>query len=281
MATSKKRPEKNKQVTTAKQDKLTLKYWLIGILAVAAVVGAVFLLSYLTPQPDTAVPFTVSGDDLIRDSDGARYVKAPAMYQVDAFYKKSEPRYGKAGNLSIYKVGYKDTQYNTIVALDEAYYLTDGKGNLYYNPVAVSLPNLETFKAEQVSMGTMVTTDKGTTITYLKTLTNKNSPDASDFVAEYLDYNPYLGEGLPQETCQLKLTSSSKYPYLSYMMYLVRCDNGDFYVYTEADRSGYQVSSKWFEEIWKSETTTAAPTTTVTPETTKTPTASDTPDTTK
>lgn len=278
MATSKQRPKKHIKETEVK-DKLTLKYWLIGALVVAAVVGLVLLVSYLAAPPYQAEPFTYENNQLIRQSDGRAYKKASAMYQVEAYTKNSEPYYGKAGDLKIYKVAYEDTQYDRILAMSEDNYLTDGHGTLYYS-AEVSLPNLSMFDADEVSMGTVVTTDRGTTVTYLKTLTNNNAPDATDFVEEYLANKPYVDGGDPQETCRLKLTSSVKYPWLAIIMHLVRCDNegtNDFYVYTDESSQSIKVSSDWFGDLWGGQNTTD---TTVAPETTAVPTTPETPDTT-
>ena len=266
MAKSKQRPKKYTEDTEPEKDKLTLKYWLIGAFAVAALVGVVFLISVLA-APDTAIPFTYKDGVLTRESDGRVYRQASKMYQVEAFSQKSQPRYGKAGDMSIYKVGYKDTKYDRVASLDAEHYLTDGKGTLYYSG-DVSLPNPTMFHPEEINMGTVMTTDSGETVTYLKTLTNKNSPDATDFMNQYLERNPYIGNGLPQETCRLKLTEKSKYPWLSMIMHLVRCDNGDFYVYTDEDLQSVAVSSDWFGDIWKTSDTTALPSTTDTPLTT-------------
>lgn len=267
MAKSKQRPKKI-QENQDLQDKLTLKYWLIGALVVAAIVGAVFLISYFA-SPDNAVLFSYEDGVLIRESDGRTYRKASAMYQVEAFSKESQPRYGNAGEMSIYKVGYEDTKYDRIVALDEANYLTDGKGTLYYS-ADVSLPNLSAFDADEVNMGTVIVTDRGETITYLKTLTNQNQ-DATDFVDEYLRGVPYIDGGIPRETCRLKLTSSVKYPWLAMVMHLVRCDNkgaNDFYVYTDENMQSVKVSSDWFGDIWSSKDTVAKPSVPSTPVTT-------------
>lgn len=270
MAQSKQRPKKYTEDTQSEKDKLTMKYWLIGALVVAAVVGLVFLVSFLASSPDTAELFTYEDGVLTRESDGRVYQKASDMYQVKAFSKTSQTRYGKAGDMSIYKVGYQDTKYDRFVAMDENYYLTDGKGTLYYSS-EVSLPNFSTFDADEISMGTVVTTDRGTTVTYLKTLTNKNSPDATDFVDEYLRGTPYIDGGLPQETCYVKLTSSVKYPWLFMAMNLVRCDNNgknDFYVYTAENIQSVKVSSDWFGELWEGQETTASPSNAETPVTT-------------
>lgn len=277
MAQSKHRPKKHMPKTEEVKDKLTLKYWLIGAFAVAAVMGVVFLISYLATPTYNAVPFTYENGVLIRESDGRTYQKASGIYEVEAYTKKSEPHYGKAGDMLIYKVGYKDAQYDIVKAQDEEHYLTDGKGTLYHS-ADVSLPNLSAFDADEVSMGTVVTTDRGTTVTYLKTLTNNNAPDATDFVDEYLANIPYVGGGNPQETCRLKLTSSVKYPWLSMIMHLVRCDNegvNDFYVYTDESSQSVKVSSEWFGDLWS-----GAADTTQTPGTTAVPTPSETPATT-
>lgn len=276
MAKSKQRPKKHTENTQAHKDTLTLKYWLIGAAVIAAVLGLVFLISFLTAA-DAAVPFTYADGVLTRESDGRTYRKALAVYQVEAFSKSSEPCYGKAGDMLIYKVGYKDTKYDRVVALDENNYLTDGKGALYYSG-DVSLPNLSSFDATEVSVGTVMTTDRGETVTYLKTLTNDNSPDATDFIDEYLKNVPYIDGGLPVETCRVKLTGSVKYPWLSMTMHLVRCDNGgenDFYVYTDDNRQSIQISSKWFGDLWKTETTTKAPVTTAVPTPADTPVTTD------
>lgn len=274
MAKSKQRPKKYMPQEEAK-DKLTWKYWLIGAFAVAAVVGLVFAVSFFATPDYEALPFTYENGVLTRESDGKTYQKASAMYQVEAYTKKSEPHYGKAGDMLIYKVGYEN-EYDVVKAMSEDNYLTDGKGNLYYS-ADVSLPNLSMFDADEVSMGEVMTTDRGTTITYLKTLTNKNSPDATDFVDEYLDNIPYIEGGDPQETLRLKLTSSVKFPWLSMIMHLVRCDNNgenEFYVYTDLSSQSVKVSSSWFGDLW-SGAATIAPTTTATPETSETPETTD------
>ena len=277
MAKSKQRQKRQTEATSVQKDTLTLKYWLIGAAVIAMIVGFVFLISFLAGTPDTAVPFTYEDGVLTRESDGRTYRKASAMYQVEAFSKNSEPCYGKAGDMLLYKVGYKDTKYDRIVALDESYYLTDGKGRLYYSG-DVSLPNLSSFDPEEVSVGTVMTTDRGVTVTYLKTLTNTSSPDATDFVEEYLRNVPYIDGGLPQETCSLKLSASVKYPWLSMMMHLVRCDNNgvnDFYVYTDENSQSVKVSSEWFGELWQTEGTTDTPVTTVAPSSSETPVTTD------
>lgn len=276
MAKSKQRPKKHVQDTEIPKDTLTLKYWLFGALAVAAVVGVVFLISFLAGVPDNAIAFTYENGVLTRESDGRTYQKASAMYQVEAYTKQSEPRYGKAGDMSVYKVAYKN-DYNVVVAMSEDNYLTDGRGTLYHSS-DVSLPNLSMFDADEVSMGTVVDTDRGTTITYLKTLTNNNSPDATDFVEEYLACVPYTDGGDPQETCRLKLTSSVKYPWLALVMHLVRCDNdgeNDFYVYTDENRQSVKVSSEWFGELWSNQNAEQTPDTTQTPSDTETPVTTD------
>ena len=264
MAKSKQRPKKYNPETEAARDKLTLKYWLIGAAVVAAVVGLVFLVSALATPSYQAVPFTFENGVLTRVDDGRTYQKASAMYEVEAYTKNSEPYYGKADDMLIYKVGYQDTQYDRVLAMSEDNYLTDGKGTLYYSG-KVSLPNLSIYDADEVSMGEVMTTDRGTTITYLKTLTNKNSPDATDFVEEFLENVPYVDGGDPQETLRLKLKSSVKYPWLSIVMHLVRCDNegvNDFYVYTDENRQSVKVSSEWFGDLWSGNSTTQTPTTT-------------------
>ena len=51
MAKSKQRPKKHTENTQAHKDTLTLKYWLIGAAVIAAVLGLVFLISFLTALP--------------------------------------------------------------------------------------------------------------------------------------------------------------------------------------------------------------------------------------
>ena len=154
MAKSKQRTKYIVEDAKNNKDKLTLKYWLIGAAVIAAIVGIVFLISFFSDTPDDAVLFTYKDGVLTRDDDGRTYYKASAMYQVEAFSKNSQPRYGKADDMSIYKVGYEDTKYDRIVALDENYYLTDGKGTLYYSG-DISLPTLSTFHPDEINMGTV------------------------------------------------------------------------------------------------------------------------------
>ena len=139
MAKSKQRPKKHTENTQAYKDTLTLKYWLIGAAVIAAIVGIIFLISFLTGA-DAAVPFTYVDGVLTRESDGRTYRKASAVYQVEAYSKNSEPCYGKVDDTLIYKVGYKDTKYDRVVALDENNYLSDTRMRTVMASVMLAAP---------------------------------------------------------------------------------------------------------------------------------------------
>ena len=110
-----------------------------------------------------------------------------------------------------------------------------------------------------------MTADEKTRV-YLTSFSNVNSPEATDFVEEYQKGQPYVGDSFGIKTYCVQLTSS-KYNYLAYMLYLVQCEDGSWYMYTKSDRTSILMDSHWFDDLLeKTETTTtSAPTTTDTP----------------
>lgn len=221
---------------------LTLRYWLLGgavlVVLIALVVGAAALLA-----AGETVTFAEEEGGLIRDSDGAMFLKAPATYAVRYVVAgKRQKAFGKTDTgRKIYKVGYYNA-YGVLMEMDSDNYLTDAEGNLYYGSMAL-LPELASFRTDCV----YVCTDAADEITMaLLSLKDENTPVATDFVDEVLEGRHYSAEsgGLPLETYRLYLTSSV-YGYLYYVMYLVRCDNGDFYVYTDEDPSAIAISEKF------------------------------------
>ena len=77
------------------------------------------------------------------------------------------------------------------------------------------------------------------------TFTSLSGDSADKFINEYLEGNVYKGNGVPYETFKLRITSE-EYKWLYYILYLVRCDNGDYYVYGATDRTGYTVDPTFF-----------------------------------
>lgn len=240
MAETKKKQKKKK--SRAPGETLTLKYWLLGggvvVLLVALVIGAALLLA-----SGETIKFTEEDGMLVRE-DGVMYMKASSEYAARYVVTgRGQKPYGKtqSGN-GVYKMGYYNA-YEVLMELDPDRYLTDREGNVYYSSNSTLLPDLASFDTGCV----YVCTDAADEITMaLLSLTNDSLPVADDFVEEILAGKHYSAEngGVPTDTYRLYFTSPT-YGYLYYVMYLVRCDNGDYYVYSDSDRSSVAISDRF------------------------------------
>ncbi|MBQ7364573.1 MAG: hypothetical protein IJW46_03150 [Clostridia bacterium] len=248
--------KKKKQASGKRRDpheRLTLKYWLGGGAVLAVFVGLIVLIALLAARADI-VRFSYADGVLTREYDGRTFIKAPDTYET--LFPLGN-RYGKTDDFQVYKVGFYNS-YGILSEMDSENYLTDAEGNLYYGNMVV-LPTLDeaealkTFAADTVRFGNFDSDDDGIVV-YFSSLTNKNAPDATDFVNEYLKGKRYIGEGLPQKTYRVQLTSA-KYDYLAYILYLVECDNGDFYLYSDVNRSSIAMDSEWFDSFHMPEET--------------------------
>ena len=258
-----------KNVTKKKKQKrikdphetLTLKYWLIGAAIVLLVVGLAVGGSILAAHR-SIVDFHYENGVLTRGYDGRMFLKADEPFEVlfpVSRDQKGTP-YGKSECFNLYKVGFYN-QFGMLKEMDDENYLTDGVSFYYGNYVAP--PTLEKFEADTVRIGEMTADEK--TRVYLTSFSNVNAPDATDFVNEYLTGKTYVGDSFGVKTYCVQLTSS-KYNYLAYMLYLVQCEDGSWYMYTKSDRTSIQMDSRWFESLLdKTETTTSAPDSSKTP----------------
>ena len=246
MAKSKKRPIK-KQAVPEKKDRLTWRYWLIGIGIIALTVGVIALITAID-NGASWVTFTEKEGGIIRDYDDRMFLKAPETYAVR--YTVGG-KYGKMGDDRIYKVGFYNS-YGVLKEMDPENYLTDGKGTFYYGSYA-TLPELTAFRDRIYVCSEYANVVDGETniqtVSWMS-LSNENTPDVDDFIAAYRAGTRYDLDngGTPQTTYTLYLTSST-YDYLYYVMYLVYCDNGDFYAYTKEDRSSITVPKELFSQL--------------------------------
>ncbi len=274
MAEIKKKQKKKK--SKAPGETLTLKYWLLGggivVLLVALVVGAALLLA-----AGETVKFTEEDGMLVRE-DGVMYMKATPEYAARYVVTgRGQKPYGKTDSKDgIYKMGYYNA-YGVLMELDPDRYLADREGNVYYSSNSTLLPDLASFDTDCV----YVCTDEADEITMsLLSLKNDSLPVADDFVEEILDGKRYSAEngGIPLDTYRLYFTSPT-YGYLYYVMYLVRCDNGDYYVYSDSDRSSVAISARFAEKYLEKALGDAGTADTTGPEdTTDTPVTDETPD---
>lgn len=242
MAKSKKNTRKNGTVATNAsdgKDKLNWKYWLIGLLVVVAAVGLVVGIALLANRYDY-VKFTLSDGTLTRE-DGTVFLQAQDTYAVRYTIGN---RYGMAGDTPIYKVGFYNS-YGLLREMDEDNYLTDGKGTLYYGNYGTP-PSLKEF-SDTTDLLYICTDFSEDTLVAVASL---SEADAQGAVKEYLNGERYQepSDVEYKDVYTVQLTST-KYDYLYYIMYLVRCSNGDYYMYTHEDRSSIKVSASWFKAL--------------------------------
>lgn len=226
------------------KEKLTAKYWLIGAAAVVVVIAIIAVASLIAADM-SRLRFSSSNGMLTNLSDGRVYVRSSGNYE--ARYAVDEPYgYIDTDDSPIYKVGYYNS-YGVFMEVDPELCLTDGAGTLYYSS-SMRLPSLSGFDWDIV----YVCNDEDDEFTFsIMSLTDEDGRYASDFVESYLRGRTYSYEedgGLPDETYKIRITSTV-YPYLYYVMTLVRCDNGDFYAYTDEDRTSIAVDSSLFENL--------------------------------
>lgn len=247
---TKKKQKKNKKPVDPRE-RLTWKYWIIGALITLIIFGGTVLFAYFADLNDVR-EFTCQNGIYTRD-DGRIYVKADSAYeallQPVSRNKKGTP-YGECEGLSLYEVGYLDV-YGNLKKLDADNYLTDKSHALYIASTAI-LPTVSQLEADTVRIGEFTADEK--TRLYRKSLTNQSSPEATEFVKEYLKKTLYAGDATPLDTYCVQLTSA-KYPYLAYMLYLVECEDGSWYMYTKDDRTPIRMSAEWFDGVHISEDT--------------------------
>ncbi len=231
---------KKKRAPKDPHEKLTLKYWLIGALVVAVIVGGTVLASILLARANV-LEFTYANGVLTRVSDGRIYLKADEPFEVlfpISNDKKGTP-YGECEDFKVYKVGYYN-QYGVLKSMDVDNYLTDGV--YFYFSYYVETPKLEKFNADTVRIGEMSADE--TSRLYLTSFTDE---DATAFVDEYLAMKHYAGKGGVKTYC-VQLTSA-EYSYLCYMLYAVECEDGSWYMYSKSDRTSVAMDSAWFESL--------------------------------
>ena len=242
--TKKKKTRVKKQVDPREQ--LTWKYWIIGALILAVIVGVVALCIHFAMLASVR-QFSENDGILTRLSDGTLYMKADEVYEVLFPVSSSEKGtpYGEAEGLKLYEVGYFNS-YAKLKKMDPDFYLTDG--TYLYLANTVMPPRLSEFAADTVRIGEFTADEK--TRVYLTSLTNESSPLATEFVAEYLKGERYTGDAKVVKTYCVQLTSA-KYNYLAYMMYLVECEDGSWYLYSKENIASIKMSAEWFKDLVK------------------------------
>lgn len=257
---TKKKKKKNKKPVDPRE-KLTWKYWIIGAVITLIIFGGTVLFAYFADLADVR-EFTCQNGIYTRD-DGRLYIKADGAYEAlhtpVSRNEKGTP-YGKCEELSLYEVGYLDV-YGNLKKLDANDYLTDRSHALYIARSAM-LPTVSQLEADTVRFG-VFTADEKTRLYRGVSLTNQSSPEATEFVKEYLNKTLYAGDATPLDTYCVQLTSA-KYPYLAYMLYLVECEDGSWYMYTKDDRTPIRMSAEWFEGVRVEDTPDTSTTTTTT-----------------
>lgn len=225
------------------KDRLSI-WWLIGALIVGVLVTGIILLSHWLGGQ---VRSFSCEDGLLTDLEGStQYMRASGNYEAVSALRDV---YGRAGELSLHGVAYKN-KLGQVIAADTSRYLTDGKGTLFISS-AVLLPGLSSFGCEVM----YVCTDTEDELTLaLASFSSDTDYRPEDIIDEYLNAPAYDMEkgGAPQTTYKLYLSSPVKYPAFYYVMSLVHCDNGDFYIYTQEDRVGRRIRSRYFEKIFAS-----------------------------
>lgn len=225
------------------EDRLTPKPWLIGIaiiLALALVIVAYYEFFWDNKGTPKAV-FTKKSQGIIRnENNGMLYYELSESYE--ARYHVSNDYYGKLAGEKLYQLAYKKSGGEAVTVDPELYVTFDpDKNGKVYASEAVSVPSLADFKTDAVYVCSDVKDE------LIITLTSLSGATAEDFVETYLEKEKYTGDGEPYETYKLRITSK-EYGWLNYILYLVRCDNGDYYAYGADDRTAYAVDSRDFHE---------------------------------
>lgn len=221
------------------KDRLTPMPWLIGLAVVLALALFVYVYAVISDSSSSGVIKLTEKTEgvLIDEKNGITYYELSGEYE--ARFRVSNAHYGKAGKKKLYQLAYKEKEainkVNGYLWLAE----TPEDGGSVYASSAAHVPSLENFDWENVIVCTDV---KDELVVALHSLSGAS---ADLFVNGYLEKNPYDGGGLPFETYKVRITSKS-YGWLYYTLYLVRCDNGDYYVYSESDRKSYAVESSLF-----------------------------------
>lgn len=230
----------NKKKHKDPREKLSPLPWLTGIAAVAAICIVFYVIYLLTDAPNYE-KFTEKSDGVIvSEKTGFVYMELSKSYEE--CLRVSSEAYGKLGDKLLYCLAYEKDGKTTVVS-GERYLvekLEDG-GRVYARNDEV-IPTLDAFDP---SIAYICHENDGDNGIVYDTMTSLSEDGLKAFVNGYLKKELYEGKGVPYQTFEVKIESNT-YPFLRYILYLVRCDNGDYYAYGAIDRKGYTVDSSLF-----------------------------------
>lgn len=232
----------NTKHTKNANDRFDPRPWLIGIaviLAIGMLLFAYYEFIWSKNNSSDYEEFSKVSDGIIENREtGLRYFELSGSYE--ARYRVTNTCYGKLGKTNLYQLAYKDSKGNAEALSGELYLaLSPEDGGKVYIAETQSAPTLAGFKTSTVYVCTDIKDE------LVAAITSFSGSDATALVNEYLAKEKYEGEGNPYETYRLRLISDSC-GWLYYVLYLVRCDNGDYYIYGVDDRTGYAVESTRF-----------------------------------
>lgn len=262
MANKKINNKTNKKKTKRYRDPhetLTLKYWLIGALVVALIVGGTVLATSLFAK---AVPIEFVNENGVYNGviDGSliQFMKANESFEVPRYvtFDKEGTPYAVCGELKLYRVGYHN-KYGRVEWLSVDKYLTDGTYLYFSNYVPV--PSLSNFKADTVYVGELTEDDNGRMYSDIF-----KGDEAKTFLDEYNQKNYHdKTKSAGIKTYGIELHSADYRdalgdPIVVYRLYAVECEDGSWYIYTKTDPTPISMSAHWFGSLkQKTEDTTA------------------------
>lgn len=236
--------KKNNRSSGKKEDRLTLKPWLIGIASIAALcvlVAGIYFFFYRETDTSYISLEVISEGVLLDRENNITYYELSNSYEAKLRVVSDHSAEVDDGR-KLYKLAVKEN--DKTVTLDTSKWLVESveDGGSVFCSDLLLVPDILGFDTSKV----YICTDNADEIAVA--IGSLTYGDVDKFLGDYLLKEKYEGEGVYYEGYKIRLVSD-KYTWLYYVLYLVRCDNGDYYVYGVEDRTGYTVSKELFTDI--------------------------------
>lgn len=205
---------KNRRV--AKKEKFNIRPWLITLAIVFTVLAVTALTIFFENYHHIRkISYDTESDVLYDKRHDVTYVRAPECYEP---VRLSKNAYAKYKEQRYYQLGYLDADGNEqLVPVTDMLATSKENGSaVYYNPDAVSLPELKDFKANVIFA-----------CNYYNTLDELSESETRVFIESYFKSSEATLTSA-DEFFTLRLRSK-EYPHLSYRMNLF-WENDLFYV---------------------------------------------------
>ncbi len=237
---SKIKKSKNKKKVDPK-DRIDPKPWIIGVVCIAAFIGAVFLYDYLSKFLPI-VSLKQNDDGTLYDSKlEITYTPAPKAYK--AVLVVTDPQYARVGKMPVYEVAYRNLD-EKVASIDPERYLSTDNDNgavLYYNPDKVTLPSIDDFE----NANSYVCSIEGVIFSRAE-LTKSQT---TTMLKQFKEGANTSVSGRVKENYEIRI-KSSRYDWIFYCMGFTITENGNYYITDYLSNKTVLADKEVFDEFF-------------------------------